>query len=336
MKFLKILSIYTFSLFYIAHIHCYTRHNVPKGFVKIKGGRMYAKDKTGKNSGIITLEPFFVSPFKVTNRDYKNVMLYAKNNKMTESFEILVPDYSINIDSVEQYGIKSGDIENYFENYDDYPVVGLTYRQIIEFINIKSKMDKVRYRLLTPEEYDFIAYEVENIDNGNGGIEIIQNDCFDDTTKDKLVLDEKLEEYDNKLKDAQKSRCGKICNKKNKKKSNVENKNIKKKYNFLDYYNLRSDVVVSDIYGKVFFSKVNKYSPNSLGVYDIVGNTLEITSPNRGVCFNLDAARNTIFLLCGGSCFDFYNLVKIENKQIDRYNVVRYDRGFRLVVEIER
>ena len=71
-------------------------------------------------------------------------------------------------------------------------------------------------------------------------------------------------------------------------------------------------------------------------MYDIVGNTLEITSPNRGVCFNLDAARNTIFLLCGGSCFDFYNLVKIENKQIDRYNVVRYDRGFRLVVEIER
>ena len=334
MMVLKFLLLPLISVFYNLDVYCYKSFRIPRGFVKIKGGKMYKKDKNANNSGIVNIEPFFVSPFKVTNRDYKNVMVYAKKNKLTESFNILVPDYSKISDSIKNYNLEPSAFLNYFENYNDYPIVGLTYRQIIEFINVKSKMDGVRYRLLTPDEYDFIAYEVENIINDRGNLEIIQRDSFDETKKKRIEFINDVSKQDGALNKDKKGRCGNTCRKK-KKVNNKVKVNKKLVYRFFDYFNLR-DSNFTNPYEKIFFNKVNKYEPNIFGVYDIVGNTLEITSANKTVCFDLDEASTNIFTLCGGSCFDFYDLVKVENKQTDRYDDVRCDSGFRLVVEVER
>ena len=91
------------------------------------------------------------------------------------------------------------------------------------------------------------------------------------------------------------------------------------------------------------FTQSYKYKPNGFLIYDLIGNTYEITKDyfNEAEDFNMnkkdeDLSEKLVFTLCGGSCFDYYDNVKIEQKFEDRYDSVRFDRGFRLVIDPSR
>lgn len=300
-------------------------------FVKINGGCMYKNGPGGKDTYIKNVSPFIVCDHRVTNKDYKDIMIWARDNGLKESVDILVPDY--NVDSINRYGrynINCGRLTDYFldDKYNDYPVVGITYRQMLEYIRLKSKKDHVKYRLLSDDEYDFLIYEVRN-SFVNGDLKIVQNDYFDDGFKgmidfgnDSIKLENiKIREHNLKNK---KSICGK---------KNIQAEKPLMEYDFRYFYNLRHKGLDINA-GYPFYTNVYRYNPNGFLIYDLIGNLYEITCREKDLSEYCDVEMYD-FILCGGSCFDFYESI-IENvpKFYDDYDSVRFDRGFRLAMDV--
>ena len=313
--------------------------------IYIPGGVMYRNGIGNKNSKLVRVNPFLVYDHKVTNKEYRDVLIIAKKRKLRKAsfLKKLVPDYRGVKDSLGDYDISESTLVDYFMHKDNYPVVGLTYFQIMEFIRLKSEIDGKKYRLMTPDEFDFCVYEVKNIKKDND-IDIIQMEVFDENIKNNIqTINDRIkaenDEVDNKLKDFNK-------NKKNKKKKKLDKRDAKsyleKKrlqiYRPSDYFNLR-DKDVNFLKKKLMFTQSYKYKPNGFLIYDLIGNTYEITKElfDASEDFNInkndeDISEKLVFTLCGGSCFDYYDNVKIEQKFEDKYDSIRYDRGFRLVL----
>lgn len=300
-------------------------------FVKINGGFMYKNGPGNANSTLVKVNSFYVKDRKVTNRDYRDIMLFARDRGLNRSVDILVPDYTLSIETLNMYGIGCDRLTSYFldPKYDDYPVVGLTYEQILEYIRLKSEKDGVRYRLLTDDEYDFLIYEVSNVYSG-GDVKIIQNECFDDTFKNLVELKNDAIRLENlKIREENIKNKHKLCGKK--KNPGIE-KNLLK-YDFMSYYNLRPKGLALG-YSRPFYTSVYKYSPNGFLIYDLIGNLYEVTCRESDLSEYSDV-ENYSFILCGGSCFDFYDdIINDVPKFYDYYDTIRYDRGFRLVKDV--
>ena len=319
--------------------------------IYIPGGMMYRNGIGNKDSKLIKVNPFLVYDHKITNKEYRDVLTKAKNKRLrnVEFLKKLVPDYRGVNESLSSYRINESTLTNYFLKNDDCPVVGLTYFQIMEFIKLKSEIDGKKYRLMTPDEFDFCVYEVKNVKR-NGDIEIEQMDFFDDNIKKRIqIINEGIISENNEI--DKKLNKGKDKKKNKKKKKNIKNKGgvgnidnyIDKKplkiYRPSDYFNLREKVFKYNVSGPMY-TQSYKYKPNGFLIYDLIGNTYEITKDyfNEAEDFNIskkdeDINEKLVFTLCGGSCFDYYDNVKIEQKFEDRYDSIRYDRGFRLVID---
>ena len=296
-------------------------------FVKINGGFMYKNGPGSKDTYIKHVDPFIVCDHRVTNKDYKDVMIWARDKGLEESVNKLIPDYSeIPIDMYGRYNINCARLTDYFlnEKYNDYPVVGITYEQIVEYIRLKSMMDNVTYRLLSDDEYDFLVYEVKNTFE-DGDLQIVQNKCFDDGFKSMIDLCNDSIRLENiKIKGAKKSICGK------KKTKGIEKPLIK--YDFKHFYNLRERGLDINA-GYPFYTSIYKYSPNGFLVYDLVGNLYEITCREKDLSKYCNVEEYD-FILCGGSCFNFYdNVVGKVPSFYDNYDSFRCDRGFRLAMD---
>lgn len=318
--------------------------------IYIPGGMMYRNGIGNKNSKLIRVNPFLVYDHKVSNKEYRDVLKIAKKRNLRKQkfLQKLVPDYSGARETLSSYKINESTLTEYFLKNDNSPVVGLTYFQILEFIKLKSEIDGKKYRLMTPDEFDFCVYEVKNV-RKDDDIEIVQMEFFDENIKNQIqIINDGIlaenNEIDRKMnKDKKKNKK----KKKNKNKSNggvgnmnnyVEKKSLKI-YRPSDYFNLREKVFKYNSTSPMF-TQSYKYKPNGFLIYDLIGNTYEITKDyfNEAEDFNMnkkdeDLSEKLVFTLCGGSCFDYYDNVKIEQKFEDRYDSVRYDRGFRLVID---
>ena len=324
--------------------------------IYIPGGMMYRNGIGNKNSKLIRVNPFLVYDHKITNKEYRDVLKIAIKKRLRKNSFIkkLVPDYSLAKESLSSYNINESTLTRYFLKEDNSPVVGLTYFQIMEFIRLKSEIDGKKYRLMTPDEFDFCAYEVKNIKKDDD-IEIEQMEFFDDNIRKRIqIINDNIiaenEEIDKKInKDSNKKSKNKKNKKKNKKKNvgigNINNYGEKKTlkiYRPSNYFNLREKVFKHNA-NRPMFTQSYKYKPNGFLIYDLIGNTYEITKDyfNEAEDFNInkkeeDINNKLVFTLCGGSCFDYYDNVKIEQKFEDRYDSVRFDRGFRLVIDPSR
>ena len=320
--------------------------------IYIPGGMMYRNGIGNKNSKLIRVNPFFVYDHKVSNKEYRDVLKIAKKRKLRKQkfLQKLVPDYSGARETLSSYKINESTLTDYFLRCDNSPVVGLTYFQILEFIKLKSEIDGKKYRLMTPDEFDFCAYEVKNV-RKDDDIEIVQMEFFDENIKNQIqivnegIIAENAENDKKKNKNKKKNKK----NKKNKKVSggvgnmnNYREKKSLKIYSPSDYFNLREKVFKYNSKSPMF-TQSYKYKPNGFLIYDLIGNTYEITKDyfNEAEDFNMnkkdeDLSEKLVFTLCGGSCFDYYDNVKIEQKFEDRYDSVRFDRGFRLVIDPSR
>jgi formylglycine-generating enzyme required for sulfatase activity len=319
--------------------------------IYIPGGMMYRNGIGNKNSKLIRVSPFLVYDHKVSNKEYRDVLKIAKKRKLRKQkfLQKLVPDYSGARETLSSYKINESTLTDYFLKNDNSPVVGLTYFQILEFIKLKSEIDGKKYRLMTPDEFDFCVYEVKNV-RKDDDIEIVQMEFFDENIKNQIqIINEGIiaenNEIDNKMnKDKKKKKKKK--SKKNKNgdvgvgnMNNYAEKKPLKIYRPSDYFNLREKVFKYNSTSPMF-TQSYKYKPNGFLIYDLIGNTYEITKDyfNEAEDFNMnkkdeDLSEKLVFTLCGGSCFDYYDNVKIEQKFEDRYDSVRYDRGFRLVID---
>jgi len=318
--------------------------------IYIPGGMMYRNGIGNKNSKLIKVNPFFIYDHKVTNKEYRDVLKIAKKRKLRKQkfLQKLIPDYSGARETLSSYNINESTLTEYFLKNDNCPVVGLTYFQILEFIKLKSEIDGKKYRMMTPDEFDFCVYEAKNV-RKDGDIEIVQMEFFDENIKNEIqLINDGIIAENNEI-------DGKINKEKRKKKKNKKknkagvgnmNNYLEKKslkiYRPSDYFNLREKVFKHNSTSP-FFTQSYKYKPNGFLIYDLIGNTYEITKDyfNDAEEFNInkkneDLSEKLVFTLCGGSCFDYYDNVKIEQKFEDRYDSVRFDRGFRLVIDASR
>jgi len=322
--------------------------------IYIPGGMMYRNGIGNKNSKLIKVNPFLVYDHKITNKEYRDVLNTAKKKKLRPVAFIkkLIPDYRGAGKSLGNYMINEHTLTDYFLKEDNYPVVGLSYFQIMEFIKLKSEIDGKKYRLMTPDEFDFCVYEVKNVKK-NDDIEIEQMEFFDENIKKKIqLINEEIiasnEEIDKKTKLDKKGKKKSKKNKKNKNNKNngvvgnlnsYEEKKPLKIYRPSNYFNLREKVFKINA-KPPRFTQSYKYKPNGFLIYDLIGNTYEITKDyfNDAEEFYIkknadEISEKLVFTLCGGSCFEYYDNIKIEQKFEDRYDSIRFDRGFRLVID---
>ena len=312
--------------------------------IYIPGGMMYRNGIGNKESKLVRVNSFYVFDHKVTNAEYIRVLQTAKKMKLRSNdfLKKLIPCYKQVSDSLSNYGLNESVMTDYFLNKSSYPVVGLTYYQILEFIKLKSEIDGKKYRLMTPDEFDFCVYEVKNIQKKDD-IEIEQMEFFDDNIKNKIqIINEGITLANNEL---DKKNSKKKKKKKNKVNNigNINNYNMKKPleiYRPSDYFNLREKVFKYND-SSPMFTPVYKYKPNGFLIYDLIGNTYEITKNNFDPAEDFNISKDAesikekmVFILCGGSCFDYYDNVKIERKFEDNYESIRFDRGFRLVLDV--
>ena len=315
-------------------------------FIFINGGLMYKNGFGNRDTSIVKVAPFIVSDHKVTNKEYRDIMLWARDNSLEKSLDLLVPDYSTISEAYERYGINCDVLTNYFldPRYDNYPVVGLKYEQIIEFLKLKSKKDKVKYRLMNEDEFDFLVNEVKNV-NINGDLRILQNNLFDDSIKKQIARDNELSDVtalDFKTPKSTKNGARFLCWKTDKSLCGGKKKKVKKVvsrslalYNPVNYYNLRLNSFSLNE-ANPFYSDVYRYLPNEFLVYDLIGNLYEITFSHKDISeFNVSDFNDYYFVLCGGSCFDYYeDIASNIPKFFDTYDAIRCDRGFRLVRDL--
>ena len=290
---------------------------------------MYRNGCGNRNTSIAKVGDFYVQQGKVSNKVYRDMIVWANKTGNKESADLMIPDYSY-LDENNKDGITCNRLTDYFldPKYDDYPVVGITYQQILEFIRLKSKKDGVKYRLMTNEEYEFLIYDVKNV-RINGDTKIIQNESFDDVIKNKIAEENERIKLDNIIiKQKAKKNKKKLCGRKAMSSEFKERELVN--YNFKEYYNLRYKGLEINS-KKPFYTNIYSHSPNDLLIYDLVGNVYEITCQEKDLSEYSDA-EDYVFTLRGGSCFDFYeDIVEEVPAFYEGYDDVRYDRGFRLV-----
>jgi len=116
-------------------------HFIPPGTAKIKGMDFYV-DKT-----------------EVTNKAWAEYLWFVKNRYGENSIEykIALPDRTV------WYSVYSGEICSIHNKYANYPVVGVSYEQVIQFckwrskqVNIKFKKYQTTYRLPSVKEWEKI------------------------------------------------------------------------------------------------------------------------------------------------------------------------------------
>ena len=366
---MKVKILFSTFVSYIANIYVYAEKNYDEEYlananiktqqfyrkekndlIYIPGGMMYRNGIGNRESKLVKVKPFMVFDHKITNKEYRDILLIAKKRRLRNKAFLrkMVPNYSQVINTLKDYGINESIMTDYFLKEDNCPVVGLTYSQILEFIKLKSEIDGKNYRLMTPDEFDFCAYEVKNVQKADD-TDIIQMEFFDDNIKNKIQIinegitnanneiDKKLNGNNKKNKKKKNNKTGKVGNM-----NSFEEKRPLEIYRPSDYFNLREKVFRYNA-SSPMFTPSYKYKPNGFLIYDLIGNTYEITKENFDPAedFNISNDPNSLnekltFILCGGSCFDYYDNVKIERKLEDNYESIRFDRGFRLVLDTDR
>lgn len=134
------------TLFSFIYLTIYTPFNfVPPGTTKIKGVDFYV-DKT-----------------EVTNKDWAEYILFIKNHYGINSNEYkeALPDSSV------WYSVYSGKIMSFHNPFADYPVVGISYEQAVQYckwrskqVNEKYKKHNTTYKLPSEQEWEKIYEHV--------------------------------------------------------------------------------------------------------------------------------------------------------------------------------
>ena len=153
----------------------------------VKDATSYEKAK-GLNSktppGVILInKEFGVDMFEITNADYRNFMYYYKNayGKNSIEYNRILPDTNCWINNSLKIDYFLEPFKNKYLShpaFSNYPVVGVSYKQVIEYCKWRSKVvsekyaiyhakhknstdipKKVTYRLPTAKEWEVLAKE---------------------------------------------------------------------------------------------------------------------------------------------------------------------------------
>lgn len=287
------------SLFFFSKVFCSPQDKKEEtlnslSMIAIKGGYFFSGGHKTKNTEKKFVSNFYICDHKVTNKEYREMLLWCQENNRSDDYNFLQIDFKIKNDTCQEvckeYCIDENFLKDYFNSYkyNDYPVVCTTYEQKIRYLYLQSIRTGFQCRLPHDYEIEFLALEVENENDKNGNIKIYQNKTFD---------------YKKKIK----------------------NKN----YNFLKFFNLK-DSNNSNFYNKNkktnTYTSYNTYEPNIYNIYDIVGNVFEQCSENYDKKKKKKIAKGAAF-------FVNYELVKIENKIPIQSKDNRFDVGFRCVID---
>ncbi len=125
----------------------------------------------------------FVCKYEVSNAEYRNFITELINSNQKETYNICLPDTLCWRDATtynEPY------VEYYFRypNFNDYPVVGISYEAANEYCkwltkkyneDPKRKFDEVMFKLLNKDEWIFAANKGDNSRDYTWGSGFMQN-----------------------------------------------------------------------------------------------------------------------------------------------------------------
>ena len=155
--------------------------------VEIKGGYFFFGGYKTKNSELKYVPGFYICNHKVTNREYRELLEWCKKNKKMDEYNFLQINFKIKDESAKKYGVDEDFLKIYFNSskYDNYPVVCTTYSQKLKYLELQSLKTGYQHRLPHDYEFEFLALEVENPNDGSD-FKIIQNKSFDERIKKKM------------------------------------------------------------------------------------------------------------------------------------------------------
>lgn len=148
----------------------YSVHFTPPGTIEVR----------------INDDVLYVDKSEVLNKHWVEYLLYLKNS-FGENSDIFL---QAQLDSAIWSTVYSGGVLNYNSVYADYPVIGVSYQQAVDYCNWRSdrvseKYNKtISYRLPTKDEWDWICkkYGEENylkginkIEKGRGFLNLTDN-----------------------------------------------------------------------------------------------------------------------------------------------------------------
>ena len=212
--------------------------------VEIKGGYFFFGGYKTKNSELKYVPGFYICNHKVTNREYRELLEWCKKNKKMDEYNFLQINFKIKDESAKKYGVDEDFLKMYFNSskYDNYPVVCTTYSQKLKYLELQSLKTGDQHRLPHDYEFEFLALEVENPNDGSD-FKIIQNKSFDERIKKKCKNYNPLQYFN--LSDPNKINS-------HKKKSNNYTSYDNYKPNLYNIYDLVGNVFeqCSDVYDK--------------------------------------------------------------------------------------
>ena len=132
--------------------------SIPKGFVKVKGGRVTGKQNTNNYAGVfisgrtVTLNDFYMSKYEVTQDEYSSVMT---GQKVTVSGT----EYTLNANPSYCTEGNSSYAVNFGTEQGKRPVEGVTWYDAVYYCNAKSKKEGLT------AAYDITVTQVSS--NGN-------------------------------------------------------------------------------------------------------------------------------------------------------------------------
>lgn len=120
---------------------------------------------------VLIMDSLFMDKLEISNKSWKEFMNFERNGKLRDSSEVetLQPDSTI---TLRIKGLGKIKMAEYFNNpsFDDYPIVGVSYDQVVKFcswrslqVNLLIKKGKnepglqIEYRLPSIQEWEFIA-----------------------------------------------------------------------------------------------------------------------------------------------------------------------------------
>ena len=189
----------------------------------------------------------YVSKYETTNLEYRSFLTALSTNNENQLYKDCLPD---TLCWKEKLGSNEPFVEYYFRspNFDNYPVVGITYEAANEYCawltknynqDPKRKFKKVMFTLLSKEDWTFAANKGDTTKTYTWGTGFIQN-----------------------------SRKKDLCN--------YRRVEYKFDSSTRKYHEIEKTAIQKSFDRRAIAASVNSYFPNSFGIYNMCGNIAEM------------------------------------------------------------
>ncbi|MGE0089721.1 MAG: SUMF1/EgtB/PvdO family nonheme iron enzyme [Bacteroidales bacterium] len=251
-------------------------------FIILLSNNLFGQSKQSKKEQFVRFENnLFVSKFELSNEEYKLFLTDVRKNASNDEITSLLPDSTMWVKSFEySFNMPYTQLYHWHPSYNDYPVVNLKKEGIESYCNWLTE----KYNTDPKREYKKVLF--------------------------RLPTEAEWMKFSKPLPDHRLPWYGNFAYKMDKNDKPYALANIKVKNYATNSYDFVFD-------GGLITVKVGKYEPNSLGLFDIIGNVAEYTSDNK---------------IKGGSWDSTLDECFIDKTQ--EYPITDPRVGFRLVMEI--